>query len=325
MASNPSVAKYYDSNTRRFLAVGGGGRSLSIHRHLWGPGVRTTEEAAGYVNRLLTTRISELISTPSPVILDMGCGVGGTLLHLAHALPESRLHGITISETQSRMATRLAEERGLSKRCRIHHGDFESDPLDVSADVIVAIESFVHGSSPENVLVWAAAHLGLGGHLIVVDDFVADGGPDVATDTPRQENVATDTPRRPDVATDTLRRPDVVADTPRQPEVAADITRQKVLHDFRSGWRAPSVCTVERMAEAGAAAELRLTDDDDLTPLIRLRRPRDRAIALATPLLRTVGLTKIPFFGNLVGGNALQTGLRTGLFAYRMLVFTKAV
>lgn len=288
MGSDRSVANYYDSNTRRFLTVGGGGRTLSIHRHLWGPGVRTTEEAAGYVNRLVADRVVEICATPSPTVLDMGCGVGGTLFHLGRTLPESRLHGITISDTQCRMARRLADERGLGARCDFHLGDFESASLDVSADVIIAVESLVHGSSPESVLCWAAAHLQPGGHVIVVDDFIADGARDGAADG--------------------------------APDVDRVAGQRRVLTDFRTGWRAPAVCTVDRMRAAAEAAGLGLISDDDLTPLIRLGRPRDRAIALVSPVLRATGLGRFPFVGNMVGGNALQTGLRTGLFEYRMLV-----
>jgi hypothetical protein len=31
----------------------------------------------------------------------------------------------------------------------------------------------------------------------------------------------------------------------------------------------------------------------------------------------------MPFFGNLLGGHALQVGLREGIFEYRLLVFRK--
>ena len=73
------------------------------------------------------------------------------------------------------------------------------------------------------------------------------------------------------------------------------------------------------------ASELGLepVSDADLTPLIRLGRPRDRAIALLAPLFRRLGLTPIPFFGNMIGGSALQAGLREGLFTYRLLEFRK--
>ena len=47
------IAVYYDSNTARFLFVGGSGSALSIHRQLWGPEVGNASEASNYVNGLI--------------------------------------------------------------------------------------------------------------------------------------------------------------------------------------------------------------------------------------------------------------------------------
>lgn len=293
MGSPDSVARYYESNTRRFLTMGGGGDTLSIHRHLWGPGVQTTEQAAAFVNGLLAARIRERSTDVECEILDMGCGVGGTMFHLADAIPGSRLHGITISETQSQLANRLARERGLDGRCRIHKGDFESATLGVSAHVIVAIESFVHGSRPEAVLRWAADHLRPDGRILLVDDFIA---------APPRESADGGEP----------------ADG-----APIDEVRERCIDDFRSGWRAPGVCTVESLTRAAAKEGLELVSNEDLTPLIRLGRPRDRVIALISPLLRRLGLARIPLFGNMIGGNALQAGLRTGVFHYRFVELKK--
>jgi len=276
-----AVARYYDSNTRRFLTVGGGGGTLSIHRHLWGPGVRTTAEASGYVNHLLAEVIRERRDAHDLTILDMGCGVGGTLFHLAEACPGSRLHGITISETQCRLGNRGARERGVDARCVIQHGDFESTGLGITADVIVAVESFVHGSSRERVMQWIAAHLSDGGLLLLVDDFIAS------------------------------------------PSLAATHGGRRHIEDFQTGWRAPGICTVEDVTRSASRAGLRLEADRNLTPMIRLGRPRDRVIAMTSPLFRLVGLSHVPFFGNMIGGNALQAGLRSGLFEYRFLVLER--
>ena len=66
----------------------------------------------------------------------------------------------------------------------------------------------------------------------------------------------------------------------------------------------------------------------DLTPLTRQgTRLRDRLVALANPALARLdgdgALSSMPFFGNLIGGHALQVGLGEGLLEYRLLVFRK--
>ena len=74
------VADYYDGNTRRFLRFGRGGAQLAIHRQVWAPGIRKTLQAALYINR----RIEEqAVAADADRILDLGCGVGGTMIDLA--------------------------------------------------------------------------------------------------------------------------------------------------------------------------------------------------------------------------------------------------
>lgn len=168
-----NVARYYDSNTRRFLALGGGARSHSIHRALWGPAIADADGAANYVNVLIGDAIESLKLPAKSTVLDLGCGVGGTLFALARRFPQSSLNGVTISPRQYTLALKLADQLGLGPRCTFHCGDFESIALDVHADVIVAVESMVHARSMPAFLGNASRHLAVGGTLVVVDDFVS--------------------------------------------------------------------------------------------------------------------------------------------------------
>jgi hypothetical protein len=38
-----------------------------------------------------------------------------------------------------------------------------------------------------------------------------------------------------------------------------------------------------------------------------------------------LGLGRIPFYGNMIGGNALQIGLREGVLRYELLVLRRQV
>jgi SAM-dependent methyltransferase len=284
------VARYYDRNTGRFLLVGRGG-VLAMHRELWGPGVRTACEAADHINALVAAELEGLEKATSPLVLDFGCGVGGTLFRLAAWLPNARLRGITVSSRQHAIAVRLAEELGWAARCSFTLGDFHAADLgdvgDVSAvskvaAAIVAIESFAHSVSPAAFLANAARHLEPGGRLVVADDFLA-----------RDEGALT-------------------------PMQAKSVER------FRRGWRVPAVGPAIRLVEQAAAHGLAVVKNVDLTPLTRPgARLRDRLVALVDPALGRLGLARIPFFGNLIGGHALQVGLREGFLEYRLLVFRK--
>ena len=275
------IARYYDRNTARFLLVGGSGRSHALHRQLWGEGVTSTEGASSYIHRLIEGVVREGHRTDAPVILDMGCGVGGTLFHLAEAFPQGRVVGITISPKQHGVAERLATSRKLGERCRFVLGDFESTETGAIADVVVAIESFAHSKSAPDFFAAATLQLAADGILLIADDFLAE---DVGE-----------------------------LDAPAQWQV----------EDLRAGWGLPALGTVGACARIAEERGLYLDGNTDLTGLIRLGRPRDRAIALLCPLIRRLGLHDVPFFGNMIGGNALQNGLRDGLLTYRLLRFRR--
>ncbi len=85
---------------------------------------------------------------------------------------------------------------------------------------------------------------------------------------------------------------------------------------FREGWRVPSVRPVPELV--AAARGWTLVEDLDWTLLVRTWRPRDRLVHALQPVLRLAAVLH-PWFGSLVGGDALQVGLSTGRLQYRLL------
>jgi SAM-dependent methyltransferase len=105
---------------------------------------------------------------------------------------------------------------------------------------------------------------------------------------------------------------DVCAGDPADPRLA----------DFRAGWHAPNVVSVDEAAGLAADAGLRLVQSDDLSALQRLRRPRDRAVAAAQPLLR-LARGRSMWADSMVGGDALQRCHLDGVLEYRLLRFAR--
>jgi len=281
--ASADVARYYDSNTGRFLRFGSGRAVHAMHRELWGPDTRTASDASDHVNRLVAEELADLAREDGATVVDFGCGVGGTLFRLAHHLPGARLVGVTVSPRQAELAASLAVELGHADRCRVVAGDFDVADLELEADAIVAVESFAHSASASAFMTNASRHLRPGGRLVVVDDFLS-------------------------------------AD-----ETTLDARQRLQLHRFRTGWRVPAICTVEDLERAAVEQGLEREKTVDLPPLTRPgRRVRDRTIAVAAPLLAALGLAGIPFCGNLIGGNALQIGLREGFVRYALVVLRKA-
>ena len=283
MSTRENVARYYDRNTRRFIRFGGGAGALAIHRELWGPGVGSAAAAKRYVNGLIADEISSA-REEAPSVVDLGCGVGGTLFDLADRFPAGRMHGVTISRAQHEMASAWAARLGLADRCSFQVGDFHDLELRATepengSDAVIAVESFAHSSNPAAFFRTAARMLGPAGRLILVDDFLA------------------------------------------VPRAALEPSDADLVDRFEQGWRLGTLLAAEGATNAARAAGLRPTGDRDLTPLVRLGRPRDRAIAVVAPVLDRLGLVDVPFCGNMIGGNALQRGLRRGVLSYRMLTF----
>lgn len=170
------VQRYYDRHTAAFLRYGQGGGAGAIHRAVWGPGVETRAAAFHYVEDCLIERLRALPGVAEPTVVDLGCGVGGSLRHLAARLP---IHGVgvTLSPVQARLAAERIRAAGLADRIRCIVGDYADLRLDLpSADLAYAIESFVHGPDPAAFFTQCARVVRPEGLLIVCDDVLRPAG-----------------------------------------------------------------------------------------------------------------------------------------------------
>ncbi|MET4700945.1 cyclopropane-fatty-acyl-phospholipid synthase [Constrictibacter sp. MBR-5] len=84
---------------------------------------------------------AKLLLEPGQRVLDIGCGWGGMALHLAKEA-DCDVTGITLSERQHAVATRRAEEAGLSHRVRFHLRDYREETE--RYDRIVSVGMFEH-------------------------------------------------------------------------------------------------------------------------------------------------------------------------------------
>lgn len=171
-----AIRNYYDRQTGGFLALGEGGAVDAIHRAVWAPDAHSADDAFHYTE----TRLLEWLATRadgSPHVVDLGCGVGGSLRYLA-AHTGMTGTGLTLSPVQARIGTDRCEAAGLADSVRCLCGDFNAVPLpDRSADAVMAIESFVHGATPATFFSEVARLLRPGGRLFLCDDFRSAGAP----------------------------------------------------------------------------------------------------------------------------------------------------
>jgi cyclopropane fatty-acyl-phospholipid synthase-like methyltransferase len=278
-----SVRAYYERNTRLFLALGIGRRTLAMRRAVWAHGVESLPQAVDYVNGLVAAeaaRMGRVAATAEEPLrmLDIGCGVGGSLFFLAGAVGvPMRGVGITISPRQAVSARRQAQARGLSSTCTFIAADFSRVTGLPPSHLAFAIESFVHFTAPSAFFASAAASLAPGGRLVVIDDFIS-----------------------------------------RESRTGGE---RRLLETFREGWVVPSLCPVPRATGSAAACGLRLVEDRDLSPFLSTP-PASRLGGGAARVMRAGPVTG-QYWRSTMGSLALAWCQQAGLVGYHYLVYEK--
>jgi SAM-dependent methyltransferase len=167
------IRRYYDRQTAGFVALGQGGGEGAIHRAVWGPGVRNRAEAFHYVDDLLielARGLAPMGAVHAPHVLDLGCGVGGSLTYLASRLPMTGT-GVTLSPVQATLAAERIAAAGLTDRITCLEADYTRLPAIAPVDLAFAIESFVHGPDPAAFFTECARVIRPGGRLVICDDL----------------------------------------------------------------------------------------------------------------------------------------------------------
>jgi tocopherol O-methyltransferase len=186
--SPADIRGYYDRNTPGFVARGQGGSVGAIHRAIWAPGVRSSDEAFRYIENQIIDCVRRLPhEVARPHIVDLGCGVGASLCYLAGQLPGMRGTGITLSPVQAQSARERIESERLAGRVECLEGDYGDLPASVApADLAYAIESFVHGPDPARFFAECGRLIRDGGLLVICDDFKRPATDPAAVDAVEQ-------------------------------------------------------------------------------------------------------------------------------------------
>lgn len=255
-----------------------------MHRSVWAEGVRNRCEAMNWINNSITSLARR---TGAGTILDIGCGVGGSIIVLAQE-GKRRITGVTLSPVQAELGNTLLEERGLrggiqEDVAEIICGDFTSPELRLSQfDLAYAVETYLHISDKDRFFKKAAKSLKPGGHLVICDDFLlsAEEG------RPIHEG------------------------------------QRRVLERFRRGWCAQGLTSSAEMKEQAGEYGFAPEEERDLTPYLELGRPRDILIRGLVFLLGWLPV-KTAFWKNLLGGDALQRLLKQGILGYRYILLRR--
>lgn len=123
----------------------------------------------------ITHVLRDLQLPPAARVVDLGCGKGAITIEIASVV---KLHvvGIELFEPLVAQATAAAQAAGVSHLCEFRHGDIRAVPGVSPFDVAVfAGLGDVLGTPAETMSVFRQ-FVRLGGHVLVADVFLRDGG-----------------------------------------------------------------------------------------------------------------------------------------------------
>ncbi|GAB4358003.1 MAG: hypothetical protein Kow0073_16260 [Immundisolibacter sp.] len=135
-----------------------------------------TAGIAGFVAASILPGLPEFAGRDDLKVLDLGCGMGGTLLALARAYPKAELVGIDVEPRSVERANARFAEAGVAQRVKAQVAAAESVNLDARFDLVTLIQ-VLHETLPTvraDILAGAARALKPGGVLLVVDEPYPD-------------------------------------------------------------------------------------------------------------------------------------------------------
>ncbi|NUP14092.1 MAG: class I SAM-dependent methyltransferase [Polyangiaceae bacterium] len=168
-AAPDPIAYYTECWVERFRA-GHNPTSLAIHYGLVDDARIDFERAKLAINTHVVERLA-ISRLGEASLVDLGCGVGGTILDLASRFSSWRFSGVDRTPASLSFAGSRAAERGYGERVRWIQSDYAATPLSPGFDGAYAIESACHCDDKRRLLAEAMRLLRSGASFVVVDFF----------------------------------------------------------------------------------------------------------------------------------------------------------
>ena len=144
-----------------------------IHHGLYEKGIHSHVQSVLNMNDFIG-RLLNLDSKKKKInqVLDAGCGIGGTVIHLARKYPEINLLGITIVPEHIEMARDLAKTNQVEANTDFKLEDFMDTSFSSNQfDAIYFIESACYSQQKHMLIQEMKRILKPGGTLVIIDCF----------------------------------------------------------------------------------------------------------------------------------------------------------
>lgn len=148
-------------------------KTYCIHHGYYEKGIRTHVQSVLKMNDVIGSLLH--LETPGghiKKVLDAGCGIGGTVIHLAKRYPSVAFVGITILPEHIKTAQRLAHDHQVDGSTEFLLADFMDTGFSPSMfDAVYLIESACYAPNKHLLLHELYRILKPGGTLVVIDCF----------------------------------------------------------------------------------------------------------------------------------------------------------
>jgi tocopherol O-methyltransferase len=154
------VSRYYNNSQWIYDLLWMNKKNLAMHYGFWDKKTASRADALLNVNEYVAR---DLDIRAADVVLDAGCGVGGTAIWMAEERG-ARVTGLTITQKQVALARKHISRRGVRALVNVELADFCRTGLpSQSFDKIYAIESVCHAPEKASFLTEAFRLLKPGG------------------------------------------------------------------------------------------------------------------------------------------------------------------
>ncbi len=170
LAHQQNIVNYYLQCNNAYRDAWNLDRNMQLNLGLWKKGTKNLAEALQNLNR----EVAELAQIKATdVVLDAGCGVGGTAIYLAKNFG-CKVVGITITPSQALQAIENAKLNGVEEFCTFKAMNYMHTFFDdESFDVVLGIESICYAEPKLDFLKEAKRLLKNDGRLILAENLQA--------------------------------------------------------------------------------------------------------------------------------------------------------